>query len=88
MLVLLARTELRDGAEGAACAITVRGARFGSLSVEDRSRDPLLVIDGALDRSARAVGRALERLRSGHRERAADEDFRPTGSKLSRNDSR
>ena len=46
------------------CQVTVRGPRLGTSTFEGLSGDPSSAVDAVVERVARAVGRALERVRS------------------------
>ena len=46
------------------CQVTVRGPRVGSSTLDGMSGDPYSAVDLAVEGVARAVGRALERVRS------------------------
>ena len=52
------------------CQVIVKGRGFGSSMVEEFHTDPYAVVDLALDRVARAIGRGLDRIRH-YRNRAA-----------------
>lgn len=45
------------------CAVTVRGNRFGSATVEERGSDAYAIVGPALERAARSVSRSMERAR-------------------------
>ncbi len=47
------------------CSVTIRGRRFGAVTVDDMSGDVRTALDRALERAGRAVGRHLERQRAG-----------------------
>jgi putative sigma-54 modulation protein len=63
-----------NGPKGGAdkrCQVTLRGSRLGPLNIEDLSADVYSALDTALERAARAVGRAIERKRTARREAGA-----------------
>lgn len=49
------------------CKVTVRGPSLGAVRIEDRSGDAYSVVDMALWRAARTVGRELDRRRASRR---------------------
>lgn len=52
------------------CSVTVRGRRFGAVTVDDMSGDVRAALDRALERAGRAVGRHIERQRTARHRRA------------------
>lgn len=49
------------------CQVTVRGRALGPVRVVDLSEDAYSVVDMAVERAARAVGREIERTRAARR---------------------
>lgn len=63
---VLVRLEDVNGPRGGVdkrCQITLRGPRFGNVTIDEMSGDVLGAVDTAADRAARTVARALERAR-------------------------
>ena len=50
------------------CQVTVKGPLFGSTNLDEESADAYAVVDGALERVSRVVGKAIERARSAARD--------------------
>jgi len=67
--VVVSIADIDDPEEGvdARCRVTVRGPALGSVTVEDLGTDAYAAVDIALERAARAVGRAIERARGRRR---------------------
>lgn len=58
------RIEDENGPKGGVdilCRVTVRGDGIGELHVEDRDRDPRVLIDRAIQRAGRSVARVVDR---------------------------
>lgn len=64
VVVRLADVNGPKGGVDKRCRITVRGARVGSLTVEERSADAYSAVDCAVGRIGRTVGRELARARN------------------------